>query len=354
MSLVFKFPFACIIGRMDYRLITTLNEWGNLADAWNALLDQSANHVPFLRYEYLSTWWETLGGGEWQEATLAVVVAFDGDRLVGGAPLFFCKNRDGEPALLLIGSIEVSDFLDMVARPADLPAFLDGLLDFLDTPASPDWKVLDWYNILHQSPTLPALAEAAKAHGWDYREEILQHSPYIPLPGDWETYLARIDKKQRHEIRRKMRRLEESGVPWRWYAAQDPATLDAEVDAFMVMMVQDPDKARFLTEPMRLHFRKVARCAFEADCLQMAFLEINGQKAAGYFSFNYLDRIWVYNSAINQSLIEYSPGWVLLGNLLKWANQNGITEFDFMRGNEEYKYRFGGVDRYVKRAIVKR
>jgi CelD/BcsL family acetyltransferase involved in cellulose biosynthesis len=52
--------------------------------------------------------------------------------------------------------------------------------------------------------------------------------------------------------------------------------------------------------------------------------------------------------------LDYSPGWVLLGYLLRWANENHYKEFDFMRGDEEYKYRFGAVDRYVMRAVVHR
>jgi CelD/BcsL family acetyltransferase involved in cellulose biosynthesis len=94
------------------------------------------------------------------------------------------------------------------------------------------------------------------------------------------------------------------------------------------------------------------RCASEKCCLQLSFLEINGRKAAGYMSFDYLDRIWVYNSGIDQRFAEYSPGWVLLGYLLKWANEHKRIEFDFMRGNEDYKYRFGAVDRHVVRVVI--
>jgi CelD/BcsL family acetyltransferase involved in cellulose biosynthesis len=51
--------------------------------------------------------------------------------------------------------------------------------------------------------------------------------------------------------------------------------------------------------------------------------------------------------------MSYSPGWVLLGHLLKWANENGRDEFDFMRGNEDYKYKFGAIDRFVMRVTLK-
>ena len=82
--------------------------------------------------------------------------------------------------------------------------------------------------------------------------------------------------------------------------------------------------------------------------------DLQKQKAAGYFCFNYKNKILVYNSGFDPQFSEYSPGWVLLGYLLRWANENQIAEFDFMRGNEEYKYRFGAMDRLVICAIIDR
>jgi CelD/BcsL family acetyltransferase involved in cellulose biosynthesis len=47
--------------------------------------------------------------------------------------------------------------------------------------------------------------------------------------------------------------------------------------------------------------------------------------------------------------MELSPGWVLLAHVIQWCCENKRYEFDFMRGDEEYKYRFGGVNQYVMR-----
>lgn len=338
-------------GPMRYTLHTSFSEI--LRSDWNALLDESISHVPFLRYDYLVNWWQTRGGGEWQaDSELVIVSATRDDRLIGIAPLFRAEHS-GRKALLLLGSIEVSDYLDFIVRPADLDEFLAGLLPFLAQEA-PDWQALDLYNLLDFSPSLKALPQAAAAQGWGYAWQQLEHSPYIPLPGDWETYLASIDKKQRHEIRRKMRRTEEASLPIDWTITRDPAALDADMETFLGLMAQDPEKAAFLTPAMRQHMRNTMRCAFEEGCLQLAFLNIAGQRAAGYLNFHYLDRLWIYNSGLDRSFSEYSPGWVLLGNLLQWANENGIREFDFMRGDEEYKYRFGAVDRFVMRATLVR
>jgi CelD/BcsL family acetyltransferase involved in cellulose biosynthesis len=311
--------------------------------------------VPFLRHEYLRTWWQTRGGGEWPEARLHTLLQRDmKGKLVGAAPLFAARNRDGLNALLLVGSIEISDYLDLLAAEADMPALVEALFDHLASGEAPEWQALDLYNLPDDSPTLAVLQEAARRRGWSYTQEQLQSCPYIPLPGDWDAYLAGIDKKQRHEIRRKMRRAEEAQPPVRWYFVEDGDRLEAEMENFMALMAMDPEKERFLTPEMRTQMQLSARAAFDAGWLQLAFLEAGGQKAAGYLNFDYADHIWVYNSGLNFDMRELSPGWVLLGHLLKWANENQRRAFDFMRGDEDYKYRFGGINRYVVRAVIRK
>jgi CelD/BcsL family acetyltransferase involved in cellulose biosynthesis len=339
---------------MEFSLHQDFTRLAMLAEDWNKLLTESVSHIPFLRYEYLSAWWETRGGGEWPESELAVVMAHQDGRLVGIAPLFSTRNLESQAALLLLGSIEISDYLDIIVRPQDLTGFVAGLLEFIAQPATPNWQLLDWHNLPEASPTLPALQTEAEKRGWVFRQDRTYHVPSIPLTGDFETYLAGIDKKQRHEIRRKMRRAGESGQDVRWYIVEDGSSLEAEVEAFLELMSEDPEKAAFLTLAMRKQMHLACRAAFECGWLQLAFLEADGQKAAGYLNFDYLNRIWVYNSGIDRRFMNLSAGWVLLGHLLEWANENKRTEFDFMRGDEEYKYRFGGVDRFVVRAKVTR
>jgi CelD/BcsL family acetyltransferase involved in cellulose biosynthesis len=340
---------------MQIEIIRSITELAHLESEWNDLLKSSASHVPFLRYEFLTTWWQTLGGGEWEHGDLYIICGRDENgSLRGIAPFFLTDNLEGESALMLVGSIEISDYLDFIVPPEDLAQFTSLVFEHLASVTAPTWSVLDLYNLLEQSPTLGALKEASQVCGWQYSQERLQHSPYIPLPGNWETYLANIDKKQRHEIRRKIRRMEEAEVKSRWYIVQDGSGLDQEIDDFLRLMGQEPAKQAFLTDVMRTQMRAAVQAAFQAGWLQLAFLEIEGEKAAGYLNFDYDNHIWLYNSGWDPRFNNYSPGWVLLGYLLQWANEHGRASFDFMRGDEEYKYRFGGIDRYVTRVRIER
>jgi CelD/BcsL family acetyltransferase involved in cellulose biosynthesis len=315
--------------------------------AWNALVIQSIVDTPFSRYEYLSEWWKTLGGGEWKDVQLVLVSATEDDQLIGIAPLFIAEY-DGRQALLLVGSIEISDYLDLIVREDDLPRFLSGLIDFLASSQADNWSALDWYNLPDDSPTLAALKAESERRGWNYHEEIYRPTPRIALNGDFEEYLSRLDKKQRHEIRRKMRRAAESGRV-RFHIVEKDADIEPELESFFHLMVQDPNKAMFLKDVMRDQMSKSIRIAHEQGYLWLAFLEVDGVKAAGSLNFDYKNKLWGYNSGVSRDFMDLSPGWVLLGHVIQWCCENGRHEFDFMRGDEEYKYRFGGVNRFVMR-----
>jgi CelD/BcsL family acetyltransferase involved in cellulose biosynthesis len=338
---------------MQLSVIRTLPDMEALSEEWNRLLFSSASHVPFLRNEYLSTWWRGMGGGEWRDGELFVVTGHDpSGELVGIAPLFSTHNRDGLQAQMLLGSIEISDYLDLIAHPGSLGEFCLQLLAYLQKHLPTQNLLLDLYNLLEDSPTLTALETAARVTGWRFSSEPLQHCPYIPLPGDWDAYLANIHKKQRHEIRRKMRRAEEYSMPVRRYLVEDRNMLESEIEAFFELMTKDVEKEAFLTQAMRVQMKEIIQMAFDLGWLQLSFIEVRGRKAAAYLNLDYDNQIWVYNSAYDPYFREISPGWVLLAHLIKDANETGRRIFDFLRGDEDYKYRFGAVDRRVLRVKI--
>ena len=169
------------------------------------------------------------------------------------------------------------------------------------------------------------------------------------MNGSFEEYLSRIDKKQRHEIRRKMRRAAESDKNVRFHVIDQNSDIESEMNAFFDLMVQDPNKEEFLHPEMREQMSVTIRNAFERGYLWLAFLEVNGSKAAASLNFDYKNKLWGYNSGVGREHMELSPGWVLLAHVIQWCSENGRYEFDFMRGDEDYKYRFGGVNKYVMR-----
>ena len=336
---------------MEYKLLDDFSQIR--PDQWNALLKESISDTPFSRYEYQRLWWEHRGGGEWQDARLVLVTAHEDEKLIGIAPLFMAEYEN-QPALLLNGSIEISDYLDLIVRADDHARFLSGLLDFLASHLADGWSRLDWYNLPDDSPTLAALKAESAHRGWTHYEEVYRPTPRIVLNGDFDEYLSRVEKKQRHEIRRKMRRAAESELNVRFVLVDPSTNIEPELDTFFDLMVHDPGKADFLHPAMREQMSAILHAAHKEGYLWLGFLEIDGVKTASSLNFDYNGKLWGYNSGVSRAHMELSPGWVLLSHIIQWCCENKRHEFDFMRGDEEYKYRFGGVNRFVMRAQVER
>ncbi|MBC8330343.1 MAG: GNAT family N-acetyltransferase [Anaerolineae bacterium] len=335
---------------MQLQIIQTTDEFHTLSAEWNTLLAKSANNIPFLRHEYLTTWWNTLGGGEWSQGELYIILGRDqAGSLQGIAPLFL-----HEKTVMFIGSHEISDYLDFIAFADQLEPFIAAVLDHFMSDTAPAWDMFDLYNLVEGTDILTLLEAGARQRGFTYTQEQIQPAPRIPLAENWEAYLENIQGKQRREMRRKLRRAESFYAPVEWYIVEDESQLNDEIDAFMTLMAYDPEKEKFLTDVMSGQMRAAVHTAFRAGWLQLAFLTVGGEKAAAYLNFDYDNQIWVYNSGINFKFQELSPGWVLLAHLIQWAIARGRTTFDMLRGAEVYKYRFGGVDQFVMRVQIRK
>jgi hypothetical protein len=146
---------------LSFKIIKDPDEWKKMKDQWNDLLEKSITHVPFLRYEFLKQWWLTCGGGEWSKSDMQIIIAWDDKNLVGIAPFFYKINDHSEPSLMLIGSYEISDYLDFIVLPEYLDQFLLDLFGFLTTSEIKKWQDIDLYNLLDYSPTLAAVGKAS-------------------------------------------------------------------------------------------------------------------------------------------------------------------------------------------------
>lgn len=319
-----------------------------LADEWDDLLHRSAADTVFLTLGFQRIWWRYLGEGD-----LRIVTFRDGGALVGIAPLFLSTDMGGQRVLKIVGGVEVADYLDLIVAQGREEEVYAVLLGYLTWPEASDWDVLDLCNVHQDSPTLAMMPALAEARGWSTSVAKEDVCPVAKLPGSWDEYLQMLKKKHRHELRRKLRRAE-AHERLRWYIVGPGQDMYTEVEAFLdLMAASTPDKEAFLTPQVRSFFRELALVMYDAGWLQLVFLEIAGQRAAAYFNFVYDNRVMVYNSGLDwQSFPGLSTGIVLAAYSIRHAIEQGRDAFDFMQGDERYKYQLGGQDVEVRRLTV--
>ena len=338
---------------MQIETIRETADWAELAKEWNTLLEESHLRVPFLTYEFQRAWWDHLGGGEWTDAQLNVLVAREIDgRLLGIAPLFRIQNDQSQWNLHFIGTHEIADFLDFIVRPEDHAAFLQAVIEYLT--ADDEWQSLDLYNLLDTSRTSEILSSLTVDQPWDFKVESLEPSPYIPVPPTFDEYTASLDSKQAHELRRKLRRAAKNPETISTEIIEDRSLLPPALQDFFALMCQEADKDRFLTMQMRAQMEAIALAAFDGGWLQLFFLKAGNKRIAGYMNFDFALCTWAYNAGFNNEYADLSPGWVIMAEIMRWSIEHGRKIFDFMRGDEDYKYRFGGIDRFIQRVTITR
>lgn len=268
------------------------------------------------------------------ESTVRFSVVRQDGQVIGIAPLL---PRDG--MAMIVGSPDVCDYADLIVAPGREPEFCDALLGDLKQKGV---GLLDLGSLRPESTAKSWLVELARDRGYavSCREEAL--SLERDLPATWEEYLQLLSAKQRHEIRRKLRRLEEAGnINYRF--VEDTAAVPDFLDIFLRLFIEgQKDKATFMTGEMEAFFRSMAMVTAEAGLLRSGILELDNIPVAVTLAFDFNDVIYLYNSAYDPRYRSLSVGVLSKALYIKDSIERGKRRFDFMKGEERYKYHLGG------------
>ncbi len=309
---------------------------------WAELLPECTTNTIFVTPWWQAAWWQRFGTG----AELCIASVRNGGSVLGIAPLVL---RDGVVSFL--GDTDLFDYHDFIVPRGKEDAFYPALCEFL---LSLDWHTLELKSVPEDSPTLryvPALA-GRKGFAVELKEE--DRAPIAVLPSTWEEYLERLSKKDRHELRRKLRRLEKASGS-RQYVCTMPDVVAASMQEFFhLLRASDPNKQEFLTPEREGFFRDVAAELARRGQFRLYFLEVEGVRVAACICFDHADSYLLYNSGYDPSYSALSVGLLNKALCLKEAIEEGRKYFDFLRGTERYKYDLGGTDRVIYRLTVRR
>ena len=306
----------------------------DISETWSRLLSKTATNTPFQLIEFLEVWFAELGYGSDTHILHAETGTIDGI-----APL-----RSEGQSFTFLGDQDVCDFADFLIAPGEEIGFFKGLLDYL---SANECNSLKLFSVPEESLTLTILPMVARERGYKVDACISDVVPGMELPGTWAQFLSGLSKKNRHELKRKFRRLEtvESVV---WLELTQPDEVKFAMDDFLKLLrLSGQHKEEFLTPHRDKFFRQVAYRFAMNGFLKLFFLEIKGQKVAGVMCFDYGNSRFLYNSGYNPALGYYSVGLLLKAFSIQNAIEAGLKYYDFLRGDEPYKYDLGGIDRRV-------
>lgn len=308
----------------------TQESFDSLASCWSSPRCCSGWSSVFVLPAWLKLWWQEFK----PDAELYLGAVRRDGQIIGVAPL---QVRGGEAAL--IGSRDVCDYLDFVITPGAEKDFFGVVLDDLKRKGV---GRLDLTCLRPESTVLNSLVYIARERGYQVVTQPEDVSVEMDLPSSFDEYLEMLSPKQRHEVKRKLRKLMESGkIDFRVY--EDSATIRKEMDIFLKMFTESrSDKATFLTSQKESFFRSLATTMSGIKLLRMGVLELDSLPTAMILYFDFDGGAYLYNSGYDPRYTSLSVGLLSKVLCIQESIKQGRKKFDFLKGNEVYKYHLGG------------
>lgn len=279
---------------------------------------------------WLQTWWKVFG----KDYELYICSVWQDHELIGIAPLM---RREQE--VFFLGSPDVCDYLDFIVVPGKEKEFLQGLFMELEK------RGIERLELSAQRPDsvifvgLFLSADNCKYSVQFHRED---QSYEIPLADNWGSYLDGLNKKQRHEVRRKLRRLENETVDYRYRVIGDSGAIENYKPYFFEFFQQNSEKERFLTDRMKIYFSELISNTARAGLSRFGLLEIEGAAVAVVLYFDYRESVYLYNSGYSSDHGALSVGLLSKIFSIRDSIEQGRQVYDFLKGEEVYKSRLGG------------
>lgn len=296
---------------------------GTMRESWSC---------PFVTPPWVRSWWDVFGA-EYEPLLLLV----EQDRQpIGSAPLMI----QGQTARC-IGSADLCDHADFPVAPGYEDEFTHAVLNHLHR-AGVQRLLVD--SVRPESCIMQHLLPTAKVVGCRVRLKPHGGAVQMLLPNTWEDYLQSLSVTQRHEIRRKLRRVADAGV-LKWDTLTDQPEVSKAMDCFVDFFKQSrPDKNEFMTPLRERYFRLLAGRLFQAGMLNLYRFKIDHLPAAVVFCVEAGSTTYLYNNGYSPRFRAISLGLVSKVMTIKASIAAGKQVYDFLNGTERYKFRLGGTE----------
>jgi CelD/BcsL family acetyltransferase involved in cellulose biosynthesis len=279
---------------------------------------------------WLKVWWDNFGS----EQTAYLCAVRHKDELMGIAPFMV----EGKTARLM-GDPDVCDCLDVIVARGREKAFFQNLIRHLKQHGIAH---LDLGALRADSSVMRYMVSVARDLNCEVACKAEDVSMEMELPSTWDGFLDQLTGKERHELRRKLRRLNEAArINFR--AIENPAEVRKEIDTFLALFkLNRSDKSNFMTDQRAAFFRELAEEMAGAGILKLFFLDLDDTPAAAVMCFDYHSTMYLYNNGYDNRHRSLSIGLLSKVLTIKNSIQTGKNKYDFLKGTESYKRRLGG------------
>ena len=326
---------------LSIKKISTQNEFLKLKEDWTALLKNSRANTLFLTWEWMYTWWEYFQ----ENRQLFILTVYDeSKKLVAIAPLCITNKRIGGISVLkyikFLGTLPISsDHLDFIISKGEEKKVLGKIVVFLFQESRWDYCLLT--NIPVTSLTGRLLEEIMGNR--PFQSKISQSCPYIPLPDQIEDFHSSLSSNMRNTIKRRKRNLQKNYNGFEFVKCENPDDIDDAMEILFKLhqkkWMEVKHKGNFARNAIRVFHKKIAETFLNVDMLRLYFLRVQGKDVAALYTFKYNNTLFYYQGGWDPEWSKDRVGSILTNLVIEDAINNGYSEYDFLRGTEDYKTR---------------
>ena len=320
---------------LTVREVTTKEEFYLLRSEWNDLLSRSESNNIFLTWEWIYNWWNIFG----RNMQLKILLVKDSSRIVGIAPLYVHNGAKGNQIALLGSSHVGSDYLDFILQKGREQESLIRILSNLSSNSG-EWNAIHFNEISAVSSSIQLIQDHFRDN---YLSLIKKQNdcPYILLPASHGLFMNSLSSNMRYNIKRKRSRFE-NDFQGEFVVIREKGELQNSLaELFRLNLNRTRMKnicSPFSNNQFAQFHRELIMSAFDRGWVKLCFLKIRGELIACIYIFKYGNKYYYYQSGFNPEWEKLSPGFLLFSYSIENAISEGMHEFDFLQGAEDYKY----------------
>lgn len=325
--------------------INTLSDFLELRHNWNKVLTRSRENNIFLTWEYLSTYWKHFGN----KAKLRIICVKYKDDIIAIAPLR--QSFYGFVGSIGYKVIEPLGYRGLMPSGGDYTGLLLGKKEaeclklFLKYLAEDDdWDFIYLYDV-HENSRIPYLLQKYSHQPLRFEVEMGAVCPYLPLPNSIDALFKGFSKKFRNNLRRCMRNLEKDHGKVKVKRYDELYSIEEAMKTLFELHgkrwrskgMSETLNAQLIRARIDFHI-DLAKMLARNNWLSLNFLTVNDKPVAGLYGFEYNKIMFAAVIGFDPEYSRYSPGNLLLLKIIEKCIMERLREFDFMKGEELYKF----------------
>ena len=275
-----------------------------------------------------------------KEDSLKILCATENKKIVGIAPFRITKKNFGILSYNLIepltnGNTDYSGLLIPKQGDQLIREFLKHLYN------QKNWDIITIPDLPQTSPTLEFLKQNSKNLP-QFKVEKGIICPYITIPNSKEKLLSKLNPKFRKNLKRRLQNLEKEQGKVAIKHYYELGSLQQAMELFFSLHQKrwnlKGEPGGFGNQKSREITMQTIKFFAERDWLRLHFLTVNNRPVAVSVDLEYEGKMYGHLSGFDPVYSKYSVGNLLMLKILEQCVEKGLSEYDFMQGNEPYKF----------------